>query len=117
MLEGAGFLAMEAENGRVAAERAAEFKPALIFMDIKMPVMDGFEAMRKIRENPETARIPVFALTASAFVNDEKRILESGFNGFLAKPFKRSALFALIRDKSTVALEYETVEPNSYNFV
>ncbi len=112
MLEGAGFLAMEAENGRVAAERAAEFKPALIFMDIKMPVMDGFEAMRKIRENPETARIPVFALTASAFVNDEKRILESGFNGFLAKPFKRSALFALIRDKSTVALEYETVEPN-----
>ncbi len=110
MLEGAGFLTMEAENGRIAVERTLEFRPALVFMDIKMPVMDGYEATKKIRETPEIAETPVFALTASAFVNDEEKILESGFDGFLAKPFKRSALFALIRDKSSVALEYETVE-------
>ncbi|HNY17249.1 MAG TPA: ATP-binding protein [Treponemataceae bacterium] len=107
MLETAGFSAIEAENGKVACERAAEVRPDLIFMDIKMPVMDGYAAVKALKENPETREIPVFALTASAFANDERRILESGFDGFLAKPFKRSDLFALIRDKSRVELEYE----------
>ncbi|HNY21601.1 MAG TPA: ATP-binding protein, partial [Treponemataceae bacterium] len=110
MLEASGFLTMEAENGKVAVERTGEFKPAIVFMDIKMPVMDGFEAMRAIKQNPATAGIPVFALTASAFVNDEKKILEAGFDGFLAKPFKKSSLFRLIREKSGVELEYETAE-------
>lgn len=113
MLEGAGFLTMEAENGKVAVERTREFKPALVFMDIKMPVMDGYEAVRRIRDYEDISKTPVFALTASAFVNDEQRILASGFDGFLAKPFKKAALFALIRDKSSVSLEYETAETPS----
>jgi PAS domain S-box-containing protein len=111
MLGGAGFATIEAENGKVAYELARERKPDLVFMDIKMPVMDGYESMRLIREDEATRGIPVFALTASAFVNDERKILESGFAGFLAKPFKRSALFQLIRDRTGVELEYETVQP------
>jgi CheY-like chemotaxis protein len=107
MLETAGFSAIEAENGKVACERAAELRPDIVFMDIKMPVMDGYAAVKALKDNPETRGIPVFALTASAFANDERRILDSGFDGFLAKPFKRSDLFALIRDKSRVELEYE----------
>jgi PAS domain S-box-containing protein len=110
MLEAAGFLTMEAENGKVAVERTREFRPAIVFMDIKMPVMDGFESMRTIKGDPAIAKTPVFALTASAFTNDEKRILDAGFDGFLAKPFKRSALFRIIREKSGVELEYETAE-------
>ncbi len=109
MLESAGFSAIEAENGKVACERAEEIRPDVIFMDIKMPVMDGYAAVKALKDNPETREIPVFALTASAFTNDEKRILASGFDGFLAKPFKRADLFALIREKSAVELEYETV--------
>jgi CheY-like chemotaxis protein len=110
MLETAGFTAIEAENGKVAVERAKEFRPDIVFMDIKMPVMDGYAAVKALKENAETRDIPVFALTASAFTNDEDRILASGFDGFLAKPFKRADLFALIRDKSRVELEYETGE-------
>jgi PAS domain S-box-containing protein len=110
MLETAGFTAIEAENGKVAVERAKEFSPDIVFMDIKMPVMDGYAAVKALKENAETRNIPVFALTASAFTNDEDRILASGFDGFLAKPFKRADLFALIRDKSQVELEYETGE-------
>jgi len=110
MLEAAGFLTIEAENGKVAVERTKEFKPAIVFMDIKMPVMDGYEAVRLIKANETTRTIPVFALTASAFTNDEEKILASGFDGFLAKPFKRSSLFRLIKEKSGVELEYEKAE-------
>jgi PAS domain S-box-containing protein len=114
MLETAGFLSIEAENGKIAVERAREFHPDLVFMDIKMPVMDGYEAVRVLKADPATAGIPVFALTASAFTNDEAKILQSGFDGFLAKPFKKSSLFALIRDKSHIDLEYETsIAPRS----
>ena len=110
MLEAAGFLTIEAENGKVAVERTKEFKPAIVFMDIKMPVMDGYEAVRRIKADETTRAIPVFALTASAFTNDEEKILASGFDGFLAKPFKRSSLFRLIKEKSGVELEYEKAE-------
>lgn len=110
MLVQAGFSTVEAENGKQAVERTAEFRPQIIFMDIKMPVMDGYGAVSLLKANEATKSIPVFALTASAFVNDEKKILASGFDGFLAKPFKKSSLFALIRDKSGLELEYETGE-------
>lgn len=108
MLATGGFLTLEAENGKAAIERAREHRPDIIFMDIKMPVMDGYEAVRLLKSDGETKDIPVFALTASAFTNDEEKILASGFDGFLAKPFKKSSLFALIRDKSGLELEYET---------
>ena len=110
MLAQAGFTVVEAENGKQAIDRTAEFAPQIIFMDIKMPVMDGYEAVSILKADDSTKSIPVFALTASAFVNDEKKILASGFDGFLAKPFKKSSLFALIRDKSNLELEYETGE-------
>jgi len=66
--------------------------------------------VRLIKANETTRTIPVFALTASAFTNDEEKILASGFDGFLAKPFKRSSLFRLIKEKSGVELEYEKAE-------
>jgi len=108
MLEASGFDTIEAENGSIAVERAVEFMPRVIFMDIKMPVMDGYESVSRIKGNPATSAIPVFALTASAFSNDEEKILASGFDGFLAKPFKKSALFRLIKENSGIELEYET---------
>lgn len=114
MLETAGFSTIEAENGKTACERALEYGPDLVFMDIKMPVMDGYAAVRLLKDDPATKAIPIFALTASAFTNDERRILEAGFDGYLAKPFKRADLFRLIREKSSVELEYEMpLEPSA----
>ena len=99
MLERAGFSVVEAADGRQAVERAAETKPDLVLMDIKMPVMDGYQAVAALRANPDTAAIKVFALTASAFSHDEARIAAAGFDGFLAKPFKQSSLYRLILAK------------------
>jgi len=107
MLESAGFSTLEAVNGAESVERAREFRPRIIFMDIKMPVMDGYQAVHLLKADANTNAIPVFALTASAFVNDEQKILDSGFDGFLAKPFKKSALFRLIAEKAGVEMEYE----------
>jgi len=108
MLESVGFTTVEAENGQEAVARTKEFRPRIVFMDIKMPVLDGYGAVGQIKSDPELAKIPVFALTASAFKHDEEHIREAGFDGFLAKPFKQSSLFRLIHDKTDVEMEYET---------
>jgi len=108
MLERIGFQVDEAEDGRVAFDKATLTPYALVLMDIKMPVMDGYQAVARFKGDPRTKSIPVFALTASAFSHDEKRIEEAGFDGFLAKPFKRSSLHALIRDKSGLAVVVES---------
>jgi PAS domain S-box-containing protein len=111
MLENVGFITMEAENGLQAVERTVEFDPAMIFMDIKMPVMDGYKAVGKIKATEQGKGITIFALTASAFRHDEQKIFESGFDGFLPKPFKLESLYKIIADKTDVEFEYENALP------
>ena len=113
MLEAVGFSTIEAENGREAVERALEYRPAIVFMDIRMPEMDGYEAVAVLKSRPEGKAMKIFALTASAFKHDEERIREAGFDGFLPKPFKRTALFQLIRERTDVEMEYEAAPPDS----
>ncbi len=107
LLEAAGFGTLEAENGREAVRIALERRPALVFMDIRMPEMDGYAAVEALRRTEEGRAMKVFALTASAFKHDEERIFASGFDGFLAKPFKKAQLFQLIAEKTDIAMEYE----------
>lgn len=111
MLEMVGFTVFEAENGREAVDRCLEFRPEIVFMDIRMPQMDGYDAVTAIRADDRIAGVKVFALTASAFRHDEERIIATGFDGFLAKPFKRASLFQLIRQKTSVEMLYETARP------
>jgi CheY-like chemotaxis protein len=108
MLESVGFVTIEAENGKEAVDRARQLKPAAVLMDIRMPVMDGYQAVRLIKDDPALKAVKVFALTASAFRHDEELIRAAGFDGFLAKPFKQGALFALLRDKTDIQLVYES---------
>jgi PAS domain S-box-containing protein len=111
MLERVGFRVAEADDGRSALAAVAAAPPDLVFMDIKMPVMDGYAAVAALKADPAAAPIPVFALTASAFSHDEKRILAAGFDGFLAKPFKQQELYRLIRERSGLDLRVtETAE-------
>ncbi len=84
---------LTAVNGQEALRLAEEAKPALIFMDIRMPVMDGIEATRLLKSNPRTKDIPVIALTASSTSEEKARILNLGFDGFLSKPVKLDKLF------------------------
>ncbi|MGE0087457.1 MAG: response regulator [Desulfococcaceae bacterium] len=88
----ANIRAIEAENGLQAVTAAEQFLPDVILMDISMPVMDGYEATRQIKQNMKTKHIPVIAVTAHALPEDRERILSSGFDAHVPKPFLPSEL-------------------------
>ncbi|MFH2112903.1 MAG: ATP-binding protein, partial [Spirochaetota bacterium] len=111
MLEQIGFSVIEAKNGQEALDRTIDEKPGLVFMDIKMPVMDGYEAVSAIRADPAIMGCHVFALTASAFNHDRERIEAAGFDGFLAKPFKQNSLYRLILEKGGLDVKVRTAPP------
>ena len=71
----------------------------LILMDIQMPIMDGYEATRQIRKlkNPETANIPIIAMTANAFEEDRQKALEAGMNEHVAKPIDLARLLEVVK--------------------
>ena len=94
LLENTGFIFKEAENGKQSVQVTQEWLPDLILMDIRMPVMDGYEATKAIKQCAETSNIPVVALTASVMSKDEYRITEAGFNGYLKKPVSGNELYA-----------------------
>ncbi len=81
----------EALNGKEGFEAAKQYNPDIILMDIKMPVIDGYEATKMIQEELQK-KIPIIALTASAMKKDEKRITKAGFHSFLSKPVKIETL-------------------------
>ncbi len=81
-----GYTIRYAVDGPSAVEGAAEFMPDIILMDIGLGEMDGCEATRQIKANPETDDIPIIALTASAFETDRKRALAAGCVDFDTKP-------------------------------
>ncbi len=76
----------EAANGREAIDAVARDRPDLIFMDLTMPVLDGWEATRRIRAMPDGAAVRIVALTAHAMSGDQERALEVGCDDYLAKP-------------------------------
>jgi two-component system cell cycle response regulator DivK len=81
-----GFRTVEAASGEEALPIAREHLPDLVLMDIALPGIDGVEAARQLRAAPETAAIPVVALTASVMGTDRARFVGAGFAGLIAKP-------------------------------
>jgi len=92
LLEARGYTVVEACDGQAALHMIEQTQPDLLLLDIGMPVMDGFGVMRKIRENPRLATLPVLAFTAYAMQGDREKILNSGFNGYLSKPVNARSL-------------------------
>ncbi len=84
---------LTAENGQEAVLMAREYQPDIILMDIRMPVMDGIEATKRLKNNPKTRDIPIIAVTASSTAHDRSEILAEGLDGYLTKPVKLNALF------------------------
>ena len=86
VLQVKGHTTLEATTGEAGVALASEHKPDLILMDIQLPGMNGIEALGVLRGQPETAAIPVIAVTASVMQQDRKLITEAGFNGYVGKP-------------------------------
>jgi CheY-like chemotaxis protein len=111
----------EAENGKEAISLWKDWNPHLILMDMRMPVMDGYEATQRIR-NEECAsqqptlpaRTPIIALTASSFEEDRTKIISCGCDDFLGKPFREAELFEMMHTHLGVRYVYqETGQPES----
>ncbi len=81
-----GYETLEAADGHAAVALARREHPDLIMMDLAMPGMDGWEAARQLKADPETADIPIIALTAFALRGDEERAREAGCDDYLSKP-------------------------------
>jgi CheY-like chemotaxis protein len=96
-LEHEGFRWAEAVNGHEALTRARTERPALILMDATMPRMDGWEAVRRLKQDPDTQHIPLIMLTAHAFQEHRERAAHVGADAFLAKPVLPDQLAAEIR--------------------
>jgi CheY-like chemotaxis protein len=92
LLETAGYEVLEACDGQQALHMIEQTQPDILLLDIGMPVLDGFAVVRKIRENPRLATLPLLAVTAYAMQGDREKILNSGFNGYLSKPVNARSL-------------------------
>jgi two-component system cell cycle response regulator DivK len=96
-LTGAGFEVLEAEDGMAGVAAASQHKPDLILMDIQLPIIDGYEATRRIRAIPALKAVPIIAVTSYALSGDETKAREAGCDGYMAKPFSPRQLVAQVR--------------------
>ena len=98
LLTHAGYDLIEADDGAKGVAMAAEHRPDLILMDIQLPTIDGYEATRQIKANPDLRHIPIVAVTSYALSGDEAKSLAAGCDGYIAKPFSPRKILAMMRD-------------------
>ncbi|HKQ87643.1 MAG TPA: response regulator [Candidatus Acidoferrales bacterium] len=91
------FEVLAAEDGEKGCEMAAAERPDIILMDLEMPVVDGWEATRRLKSNPRTREIPVIALSAHTLAGERERALAAGCNEFDSKPIEFDRLVATVR--------------------
>ncbi len=116
LLESVGFEVRQAANGVEAMALWKEFTPRLIWMDMRMPVMDGLTATRAIRDEerrarPGTSPVKIIALSASALEHERAGVIAAGCDDFLAKPFRESAIFEKLTVHLGVRFAYESAVP------
>ena len=110
LLEDAGFAIIEAQNGQEALEAFEKEAPDFIWMDMRMPVMDGYEAVRQIRRRPGGEKLPIVAITASVFKSQQPEILAAGCDDIVFKPFRTYEIFEMMG--RSLGLEYAYAEPD-----
>ncbi len=107
LLEPLGFLVREAENGKEALNIFEQWNPNIILMDMRMPVMDGYEATRRIKSTTKGHAVVVIAVTASALEEDRNVILSEGCDGYIRKPFREQEVFDAMEKHLGIQFIYE----------
>jgi two-component system cell cycle response regulator DivK len=97
LLTGSGYAMLEAVDGETGVERAKSDRPDLILMDIQMPVLDGYEATRRIKADPDLAATPVIVVSSFAMKGDEEKARAAGCDHYVTKPYSPMQLLRLIR--------------------
>jgi signal transduction histidine kinase/DNA-binding response OmpR family regulator len=108
LLETVGFQTRVAENGAQAVETFELWRPHFIWMDVRIPVLSGLEAARRIREIEGGREVKIVALTASAFQSQREEVLAAGFDDFLRKPYRSEEVFDCMARHLGVRYVYET---------
>jgi PAS domain S-box-containing protein len=108
LLEPLGFEVQEAKNGEVALKQTSQFYPDIIIMDIRMPVMDGLECTRRIRQELGMTEILIITLSASVFAHSQQNSFQAGSNAFLSKPVQADQLFQLLAKHAPLEWIYES---------
>jgi two-component system cell cycle response regulator DivK len=98
LLGNAGYELLEAENGAEALTAVAKQRPDLILMDIQLPVMDGYEATRRLKADPATKSIPIIVVTSYALSGDETKAREAGCDAYVTKPYSPRQLLGKVRE-------------------
>jgi PAS domain S-box-containing protein len=111
LLTAVGFEVREAENGEAAVREWDEWRPQLVLMDLRMPVMDGLEATRRIRKNSSGTEPVILALTASAMDEDRHTVLQAGADELIVKPCREGDLLEKIRAHLGLAYKYADLAP------
>ncbi|MEP7228466.1 MAG: response regulator [Gemmatimonadales bacterium] len=93
----AGMRVVEARTGQEGLAAASELNPALILLDVRLPGLDGYAVLERLKANPATASIPVVALTAQAMVGDREQALAAGFTDYIPKPVDTRTLADRVR--------------------
>jgi two-component system, cell cycle response regulator DivK len=96
VLRATGYRTLEASTGGEALKLATEHGPTLVLMDIRLPDMDGVEALSRLRSDERTVSIPVLAITAEAMDGDRMRFQDAGFDGYLSKPIDIDELLTTV---------------------
>jgi two-component system cell cycle response regulator DivK len=98
LLSNAGYEMIEAEDGEKGVAAAARERPDLILMDIQLPILDGYDATRRIKADPELKAIPIIAVTSYALSGDDAKARAAGCDAYVPKPYSPRALLAKIRE-------------------
>ena len=98
LLASADYEMDEAENGQEALDAVARQRPDLILMDIQLPIMDGYEATRRIKADPALKDIPIIVVTSYALSGDEGKARDAGCDAYVTKPYSPRQLLAKIRE-------------------
>jgi two-component system cell cycle response regulator DivK len=98
ILEHEGYRILEAEGGEEGVRLVKAHRASLVLMDIRLPDIDGIEALRRLRDDPVTSAIPVMAVTASAMTTDRFKIMAAGFDAYQSKPIALKPFVAAVRE-------------------